>query len=431
MSVDIDGSIRIPKKAINYVKQFVEDGEDVYEEGATFFNFERFFKIPDDLLNVNDGKVRTALIHGVAALNPESEFSWGPDFPKFENIEMFNHWFDNAFGSKRRKPKESLDSMCYVNLDLLTQPDKLIKRDECFFACGGVEITEEEMMAIFSKIPSLMEKYGCVIDTDYNSFLGIDKLECYFRVTNGIGYLDFDLFNSFPCEIADMLSKLFPEEEIGVYYHVCGCDYDEAVLLVFKAGKCMFDEHHVWFVDDDEDIIKESHPEQNPTSLTMENFFPKIERPEKTPEEIEKDKIAFEESIRIREGKKWFNENKDSLLRNSDGTYVITEDMPEGAKIKAMEKNKIIISKLNEPTYEEIVKELGRDSLTIREIVKVQTWLSHHKCLKDDNYEIVITSDMPILVKAHILFDRKRSDERNKKRNKILKRFNNNSDDFE
>jgi len=193
----------------------------------------------------------------------------------------------------------------------------------------------------------------------------------------------------------------------------------------------MFDEHHVWFVDDDEDIIKESHPEQNPTSLTMENFFPKIERPEKTPEEIEKDKIAFEESIRIREGKKWFNENKDSLLRNSDGTYVITEDMPEGAKIKAMEKNKIIISKLNEPTYEEIVKELGRDSLTIREIVKVQTWLSHHKCLKDDNYEIVITSDMPILVKAHILFDRKRSDERNKKRNKILKRFNNNSDDFE
>ena len=86
MSREVDGAIRFTGEVIAYVKQFVEEGEDVYEEGATYFNFDKFFRTPAELLDGSDDVVRTAIIHGVAALNPESSFSWGEDYPKFETV---------------------------------------------------------------------------------------------------------------------------------------------------------------------------------------------------------------------------------------------------------------------------------------------------------------------------------------------------------
>ena len=103
--------------------------------------------------------------------------------------------------------------------------------------------------------------------------------------------------------------------------------------------------------------------------------------------------------------------NKDKYLKNSDGTFVITEEMSEGAKKAAKELNEIIIAKANEPTYEEVVKELGRNSITIEERMKAVRWLEHHKTLSEGFHRRIVTKDMPILVKAFILFERKKDSE--------------------
>lgn len=61
----------------------------------------------------------------------------------------------------------------------------------------------------------------------------------------------------------------------------------------------------------------------------------------------------------------------------------------------------------------EVIAELGRDRITMDETFKAATWLQHHDYPRDDRHAIA-TRDMPILVKAHILFKRKRDEEEDK-----------------
>ncbi len=409
MSREVDGAIRFTGEVIAYVKQFVEEGEDVYEEGATYFNFDKFFRTPTELLDGSDDVVRTAIIHGIAALNPESSFSWGEDYPKFETVELFNQWFDRMFDSSLRKSKKELEeNEHFLNLNWLTQPDRALCFGKTFSLDNSVAVDEEELMAIFDKCERLVEKYGCVFKRDFNYGEWSGRYECSFYEKNGVGYLSFDLFNHFPTAVGYHLSKLFHDQEIGVCYHV---EDWGGYLYVFKNGETAFEDSY----DDDYDSEEESEekPEvvkENPTSISFENFYQREERVERTPEELEAWRA---ERNKYWEGREWFNNNKDNLPKNEDGTYIITDDMPESAKEMALECNKTIIAKANEPTYEEVVAELGRDRITMDEMFKAVTWLQHHDYPRD-NWHAIATRDMPILVKAHILFKRKRDEEDDK-----------------
>ena len=226
--------------------------------------------------------------------------------------------------------------------------------------------------------------------------------ECSFWEEKGVGYLLFSFYGtfvSFPYGIAIKLSKDFPEQEIGVYYTV---EMHGTYLNVFKNGEMVFEDD----IDDDmnSDEGEEIPEKYNPTTIKWDNFFQKREEPRMSPDERERQSRIFQEE--------WdFKKNKDKYLKNSDGTFVITEEMSEGAKKAAKELNEIIIAKANEPTYEEVVKELERNSITIEERMKAVRWLEHHKTLSEGFHRRIVTKDMPILVKAFILFERKKDSE--------------------
>ena len=409
MSRSVDGAIRVTGEVIDYVQQFIEPGEDVYEEGATYFNFDKFFAVPEELLDDGNDVVYTAIIHGVAALNPESSFEWGPDFPKFESVELFNKWFDSMFHSSYRKSKKELEERSsFVDPNLLTQHDWMIKPGVLISHDRNGEVNEEELKTIFKKRPYLRKKYGCVLRSHFNPWAWTDKLECGFRVEKGIGFLSFDLFNSFPVEIAIKLSRDCPDQEIGVSYSV---EDWGGYLYVFKNGECVFEDSYYEDDYDSEEESEEKVIKENPSSISYSNFYPREERRELTPEEKEERRLYWEKEHKLLEEEHWFNERKDTLPKNEDGTCIISDDMPEGARQEAIECNKIIIAKLNEPTYEEVVAELGRSYITTEETIKAITWLSHHEHLTEGWSDVIVTRDMPILVKAHVLFRRKQERE--------------------
>lgn len=235
---------------------------------------------------------------------------------------------------------------------------------------------------------------------------------------NEIGYLSFSFygtFTSFPEGIAIILTLLFPNQEIGVYENV---EDWGSYLDVYKNGERVFCDS----CEDDygsQEEPEEKEVKENPTSISFDNFFQREEPKELTPEEKAEQEKYWKEREQYWQDVHWFNEHENSLPKNSDGTFVITEDMPLGAKEKAEERNKIIVAKAQEPSHEEVVKELGKTSLSFEEMSKAITWLEHHDCLCD-GWETIVTKDMPILVKAHILFRRKHDEELDKEWEKMF-----------
>ena len=63
------------------------------------------------------------------------------------------------------------------------------------------------------------------------------------------------------------------------------------------------------------------------------------------------------------------------------------------------------------------------------ETFKAITWLQHHDYPKD-GWHAIATRDMPILVKAHILFKRKRDEEDDKRWEELVAK-NQNQEDVE
>ena len=278
MGWEIDSTFRITGKAIEYIEQFIEKGEDVYEKGNTFFNFKKFFD----------------------------------DYKDLEHSEEFEDW-----------------SWC-------------------------------------------------------------TRKKCMYSKSNVASYLDFTYNSSFPSGIARKLSRLFPEE---VFRVSCYSESGSVEFFVYKNG-CVI---HKDYYDDDSpsEEIDEVY-----RTLDQLDGHSKNEEFIEDPEEAKEYRIKNEVSDFLKE--------KDNYPKNDDGTFIISDDMTEGAKIEAAKQNEMILENYKEPTYDEIVNELDRTSLTREELDKVFLWLNYHTeffCF--NTADMFIRKDMPFLVKAHIVFKRK------------------------
>ena len=232
--------------------------------------------------------------------------------------------------------------------------------------------------------------------------------ECTYWEKNAIGYLSFSFYGTFipfPVDIASATSRMFPNEEIAAEYSV---EDDGGYLYVYKNGKCIFEDSYDYY---DNQSRQEINKVQNPTSISFENYYQREKEPQLTEEQIKEREERWKKEAKIREEECWFETNKNKLPKNEDGTFIITENMPNGAKNKALMINEIIVAKANEPKYEDVVKELGRDYITTEETMKAIMWLDHHKHLTDGYFYTIAAKEMPILVKAYILFRRKKDKE--------------------
>ena len=286
---------------------------------------------------------------------------------------------------------------------------KAIDFIKSFLEEGNDEYTEGALYFNFDKFG---EAVGGLSEHTTNYWPGSE--ECEYWERNGVGYLGFSFygtFTPFPYEIAQKLSVVFPNQEFG---GECTTEDRGSSLMVFKNGERIFEDYY----DSDDD--SEEPEKENPSSITFENFY---EKEILSPEEEARRKKHSEERI-------WFWEHKEELPKNDDDTYIITDDMPDGAKELALEHNEYVFrekrakeAKEKEPTYEEIVNAYGSKHLFDGDLMKAISWLDHHDHLSDKYGYPIITDDMPLLVKAYIVIRRKEEEEQSKIWDEIMEKY--------